>query len=61
LIGAGSKILGNIHIGEGAKVGAGSVVLNDVPAHSMVTGVPAVVIGTPDEPMPSLSMNQNLS
>lgn len=61
LIGAGSKILGNIHIGEGAKVGAGSVVLNDVPAHSMVTGVPAVVIGTPDEAMPSLSMNQNLS
>ena len=61
LIGAGSKILGNIHIGEGAKVGAGSVVLNDVPAHSMVTGVPAVVIGQPDEQMPSLSMNQNLN
>ena len=61
LIGAGSKILGNINIGEGVKVGAGSVVLNDVPAHSMVTGVPAVVIGKPDEEMPSLSMNQNLS
>ena len=61
LIGAGSKILGNINVGEGAKVGAGSVVLDDVPAHSMVTGVPAVVIGKPDEAMPSLSMNQNLS
>lgn len=34
LIGAGAKILGNLEIGEGAKIGAGSVVLTDVPAHS---------------------------
>lgn len=33
LIGAGAKILGNIEIGEGAKVAAGSVVLNAVPPH----------------------------
>ena len=61
LIGAGSKILGNINIGEGAQVCAGSVVLNDVPAHSAVAGVPAQVVGTPNEDMPSLYMNQQLS
>ena len=33
LIGAGAKILGNIEIGQGARVGAGGVVLNPVPAH----------------------------
>ena len=61
LIGAGSKILGNITIGEGAQVCAGSVVLNDVPAHSAVAGVPAKVVGKPNEDMPSLYMNQQLS
>jgi serine O-acetyltransferase len=40
LISAGAKILGNIHVGEGAKVGAGSVVLQDVPAHTTVAGSP---------------------
>ncbi|AKH70489.1 serine O-acetyltransferase [Spongiibacter sp. IMCC21906] len=57
LIGAGAKILGNIHIGEGAHVGAGSVVLKDVPAHTMVRGVPAKVVGKPDCDNPALSMN----
>src|SRR5690554_788385 len=38
LIGVGAKILGNIEIGEGAKIGAGSVVLEAVPAHTTVTG-----------------------
>ena len=41
LIGAGAKILGNVHIGEGAKVGAGSVVLAAVAPHTTVTGVPS--------------------
>lgn len=45
LIGAGAKILGNITLGECAKVGAGSVVLKDVPARTTVAGVPAQVIG----------------
>lgn len=45
LISAGAKILGNIVVGEGAKVGAGSVVLSDVPAHCTVAGVPARVVG----------------
>ena len=47
LIGAGAKILGNVEIGVGAKVGAGSVVLQNVPAHCTVAGVPAVIVGRP--------------
>jgi len=51
LIGAGAKLLGNIEIGACAKVGAGSVVLDDVPAHTTVVGVPARVVGAaPDDP-----------
>lgn len=38
LIGAGAKILGNVEIGEGSRIGASSVVLNDVPAHVSVAG-----------------------
>ena len=44
LIGAGAKILGNITVGECAKIGAGSVVLKDVPPRVTVAGVPAQVI-----------------
>ena len=40
LIGAGAKILGNIEVGRGARVGAGGVVLEPVPAHTTVAGVP---------------------
>ena len=46
LISAGAKILGNIEIGECAKVGAGSVVLKDVPARATVAGVPAKIVST---------------
>lgn len=60
MIGAGSKVLGNIEIGVGAKVGAGSVVLEAVPAHTTVAGVPAKVVGRPSCEMPSLSMEQEL-
>ena len=60
LIGAGAKILGNVEIGVGAKVGAGSVVLEDVPAHSTVAGVPAVVVGRTDVESPALEMDHSL-
>ena len=40
IIGAGAKILGNIHIGDRVRVGASSVVLRDVPSDSTVVGVP---------------------
>jgi len=58
MIGAGAKILGNITVGECAIVGAGSVVLKDVPSHTTVVGVPARVIGRPRMEVPSLDMDQ---
>jgi len=58
LLGAGAKILGNILIGEGSKVGAGSVVLADVPAHVTVVGVPARIVGRPHGDKPALDMDQ---
>ena len=60
LIGAGAKILGRVEIGECAKVGAGSVVLSDVPAHTTVAGVPAVIVGEAREDAPALDMDQRL-
>ncbi|ADM08433.1 serine acetyltransferase [Parvularcula bermudensis HTCC2503] len=45
LISAGAKILGNIEVGEGAKIAAGSVVLHSVKPFCTVAGVPAVPVG----------------
>lgn len=45
LIGAGAKVLGNIRVGDEARIGASSVVLHDVPARCTVAGVPAKVVG----------------
>lgn len=45
MIGAGAQVLGDITIGEYAKVGANSVVTNDVPAHSVALGIPARIVG----------------
>ena len=44
-IGSNATILPNLYIGEGALIGAGAVVVRDVPAFAIVAGVPAVVIG----------------
>lgn len=60
LIAAGAKVLGNIKIGTGAKIGAGSVVLRDVKAHCTVVGVPAKNIGSCGEREPALGMNQQI-
>lgn len=58
MIGAGATILGNIEVGCGAKIGAGSVVLHPVPAHTTVAGVPARIVGYPDGDKPSMDMDQ---
>ncbi|MBL7714146.1 MAG: serine O-acetyltransferase [Bdellovibrionales bacterium] len=46
VIGAGAKILGNIRIGDGVRVGANSVVIQDVPDHTTAVGIPAKVVAT---------------
>ncbi len=61
LISAGAKILGNIEIGEGAKVGANSVVLRPVAPHTTVVGVPAVVVGRPKSATPAWDMNHEIN
>lgn len=44
LVATGAKVLGSITIGDNSKVGAGSVVLKDVPENSTVVGIPGVVV-----------------
>lgn len=58
MIGANASIIGNIEIGEGAKVGAGSVVMKDVLPHVTVAGIPAKVIGKPNQECDGRDMEQ---
>ncbi|HUJ04416.1 MAG TPA: serine O-acetyltransferase [Rhizomicrobium sp.] len=58
LLSVGAKVLGNIEVGEYSRVGAGSVVLHEVPAHCTVAGVPAKVIGCAGCDRPSQAMDQ---
>ncbi|MCG8440490.1 MAG: serine O-acetyltransferase [Caulobacterales bacterium] len=58
LIGAGAKVLGNIKIGDEAKIAAGSVVLKEVPARCTVAGVPAKPVGGDCCKEPAKSMDQ---
>lgn len=43
-IGAGAKLIGKVHVGNHAKIGANAVVLIDVPAYATAVGVPAKII-----------------
>jgi len=58
MIGAGAKILGNIKVGDCARVAAGSVALKDVPSRRTVAGVPAREIGFAGCEEPALAMDQ---
>jgi serine O-acetyltransferase len=44
VIGGGAKVLGNITVGRNSRIGAGSVVLRNVPEHSTVVGVPGHIV-----------------
>lgn len=57
LIGAGAKVLGNIRVGDCARIAAGSVVLEDVPPKKTVAGVPARIVGDVNCQQPSMSMD----
>ena len=61
LIGAGAKIIGNIEVGECARVAAGSVVLSPVAPRTTVAGVPARMVGEAGCAEPSRSMDQILA
>lgn len=58
MISAGAKILGSFTIGEGSKIGAGSVVLEEVPPHSTVVGVPGRVVKRANVAIPRETLNQ---
>jgi len=60
LLAAGCKVIGNIEVGAGAKVGAGSVVLEDVPPGVTVAGVPARVVGRYQGKVAAHEMDQSL-
>lgn len=61
MIGAGAKVLGNIHVGHCSRIAAGSVVLQDVPHNTTVAGVPARVVGEAGCAQPSQTMDQLLA
>lgn len=61
MIGANASILGNIRIGANAKIGAGSVVVRDIPASSTAVGVPAKVVGVSAQSKPATEMKQDFS
>tara|TARA_B110000444_G_scaffold37808_1_gene33358 strand:- start:4830 stop:5621 length:792 start_codon:yes stop_codon:yes gene_type:complete len=61
LIGPGATILGNIEIGEGSKIIAASVVLKNVPPHSVASGVPAEIVGATNIGSPAEIMDHGLS
>lgn len=58
LLGANATVLGNIVVGEGSVIGAGSVVLHSIPPHSLAAGVPAANKGNISIQDPSNSMDQ---
>ena len=61
LLGAGAKVLGNIKIGDYAKIASGSVVLKPVPAHCTAAGVPARLVNCPTCDEPARSMDHTLA
>ena len=58
VIGAGAKVLGNIHVGDHVKIGAGSVVVKPVPDNSTVVGIPGRVVRMRSESSEQLEHGQ---
>ncbi len=58
MVSAGAKILGSFTIGENSKIGAGSVVLEEVPANCTVVGVPGRIVRRDNEKVPRSDMDQ---
>lgn len=58
MVSAGAKVLGSFTIGENSKIGAGSVVLAEVPSNSTVVGVPGRVVKRDNVSVPREDLNQ---
>lgn len=58
MVSAGARIIGSFTIGENSKIGAGSVVINEVPPNSTVVGVPGRVVKIDNIRVPRSDMNQ---
>lgn len=58
MVSAGAKILGSFTIGENSKIGAGSVVLKEVPPNCTVVGVPGRIVKMGDQKIPRSDMDQ---
>ena len=58
MISAGAKVLGSFKIGENSKIGAGSVVLEEVPPNSTVVGVPGRVVKRNNQLLPQEELDQ---
>lgn len=58
MVSAGAKVLGSFTIGENSKIGAGSVVLKEVPPNCTVVGVPGRIVKKDDVRMPRADMDQ---
>ncbi len=58
MVSAGAKVLGSFTIGENSKIGAGSVVLKEVPPNCTVVGVPGRIVKKDDKKIPRMDMDQ---
>ena len=58
MISAGAKVIGSFTVGENSKIGAGSVVLSEVPPNSTVVGIPGRVVKREDVRLPRLDLDQ---
>ena len=58
MVSVGAKVLGSFTIGENTKIGAGSVVLNEIPPNCTVVGVPGKIVKRGDAEIPRKTMDQ---
>ena len=58
MVSAGAKVLGSFKIGENSKIGAGSVVLKEVPPNCTVVGVPGRIVKMGDQKIPRMDLDQ---
>lgn len=57
VVGAGAKVLGDIHVGDNVSVGANAVVVRDVPANSTVVGVPGRITSRHGKKLPGINLD----